>query len=259
VEPFVRRVCRMTLSHDVAGAGPAVVLLHAGVCDRGMWDAQWSALADAGYRLVRCDLRGFGRTPAPDRPHSDADDVLELLDALGLARAALVGASYGGRVALEVAARRPERVSALALLCSAWPGHESSPELAAVGARENELIAAGDIDGALTLMVDTWLGPDADASARAAVRRMQRRAYDVQLAAREFEPVGSEVDLAAVKAPCLAVSGAHDLPDFRHTAAHLPGARHLELPWSGHLPTLERPRAATALLRAFLDDHVPAG
>ena len=116
----------MTLSHDVAGDGPVLVLLHSGVCDRRMWDPQWSALLNAGYRVVRCDFRGFGQSPVADRPYSDAEDVAELLGNLGIERAALVGSSYGGQVAMEVAARWPDTVTALVLLCSALPGHAPS-------------------------------------------------------------------------------------------------------------------------------------
>jgi pimeloyl-ACP methyl ester carboxylesterase len=254
----------MTLSHDVAGDGPVLVLLHSGVCDRRMWDAQWSALIDAGYRLVRCDFRGFGRTPVADRPHSDAEDVLELLDALDVGQAVLVGASYGGRVALEIAARWPDRVSAMVLVCSGLPGHEPTGELGVLGEREDALIEAGDITGAVELMVDTWLGPDAGEAAREAVRQMQRRAYEVQLAAAdEFEPIGAEFDLAAIQAPCLALSGRHDLADFRQIAAHLPDlladVHHVELPWAGHLPSLERPSAVTDLLVGFLRERLPVG
>ncbi|MFE6775462.1 alpha/beta fold hydrolase [Streptomyces sp. NPDC057702] len=253
----------MTLSYDVAGDGPALVLLHSGVCDRRMWDAQWPALVDAGYRLVRCDLRGFGETPAADRSHSDAEDVRELLDTLDIGQAALVGSSYGGRIALEFAARWPERASALVLLCAGMPGHAASDALRAVGEREEALLAAGDVEGAVELMVETWLGPDADEGAREAVRRMQRRAFAVQLAAEEFEPISTEVDLANVRARCLALSGGHDLVDFRQIAAQLPGlvpnARHVELPWAGHFPSLERPAVVTDLLVDFLREATPAG
>ncbi len=110
------------LAYDVAGTGPAAVLLHSAVCDRLMWDPQWPVLAEAGYRAMRCDFRGFGSTPVPLGPlgplgpHNDADDVLNLADELGLGPMALVGSSYGGKVALEIAARQPARVTALALL-----------------------------------------------------------------------------------------------------------------------------------------------
>jgi 3-oxoadipate enol-lactonase len=254
----------VTLAHDVAGDGPALVLLHSTVCDRRMWDPQWPALAAAGYRVVRCDFRGFGDTPAADLPYSDADDVRDLMDALGLGQAALIGASYGGKASVEIAARWPERVTALALICAGLPGHEPSLRLRAFGRREDELLDAGDVDAAVELNVATWLGPEASEQARQQVRRMQRHAFDVQLAAAgDFELPPAEVDLAAVRAPCLALSGARDLPDFREIAASLPGrfpaARHVELPWAGHLPSLERPAEVTTLLVSFLAEWVPPG
>ncbi|MFF1799415.1 alpha/beta fold hydrolase, partial [Kitasatospora sp. NPDC058263] len=236
----------MIISHEVAGSGPAVVLLHSTVCDRRMWDGQVPALVGAGFRVVRCDLRGFGGTPVPDRPYDNARDVLDLLDELGIERAALVGASGGGRVALALAARWPDRVTALALLCTALAGQEPSAELRAFGEREDALIEAGDIAGATELNVRTWLGPEAGEAVREQVRRMQRHAFDVQLAAEEdFPQIRVETDPAAVTAPTLLVTGAHDFADFGRIADRLAeriaGARHLDLPWAGHLPALERP------------------
>lgn len=254
----------MTLAHDVAGAGPPLVLLHSAVCDRRMWDPQWAVLAEAGYQVIRCDLRGFGESPMADRPYNDADDVVDLLGALGIGRAALVGSSYGGQVALEVAARRPGMVAALALLCSASPEHTPSDALRSFGRREDELLAAGDIDGAVELNLVTSLGPEADDAVRERVRKMQRHAFDVQLAAEEeFAPVEAVVDLSLIEAPCLAVSGGLDRPDFGEIAAglaeRLAGARHHELPWAGHLPSLERPGEVTDLLTGFLSETYPAG
>ncbi|MFG3346722.1 alpha/beta fold hydrolase [Streptomyces sp. NPDC048018] len=250
----------MTLAHDVAGDGPStVLLLHSGVCDRRMWDAQFDALAAAGHRVVRCDLRGFGDSPV-DRPHVHADDVAALLDRLGAERAAVVGSSFGGEVALEFAARHPGRAARLALLCAAAPGHEAGPELRAFFGRENALLAAGDLPGAVGLNVDFWLGPDAGAEARELVRRMQARAFELQLAApEEYAPRSADVtdaDLAAIDVPVLAVTGAHDVPDFRAVATRLagllPDARHVELDWAGHLPALERPEETARLVGDFL-------
>ncbi|MFE5510167.1 alpha/beta fold hydrolase [Streptomyces sp. NPDC056529] len=250
----------MILSHDLAGTGPStVVLLHSGVCDRRMWDAQFAALAGAGHRVVRCDLRGYGETPI-DAPHTHAEDVRELLDRLGADRAVVVGSSFGGEVALEFAARHPGRVAALALLCSGMPGMEPSEELRAWGGRERELLIAGDVDAAVELNVDTWLGPDADEEARALVREMQRHVFDVQLPVPdEHAPVDPEVtgdELARIQAPALVVAGAHDLPDFRAVADELarllPAARRLDLDWAGHLPALERPEETARLLVDFL-------
>ncbi|MFC8447773.1 alpha/beta fold hydrolase [Kitasatospora sp. NPDC057223] len=254
----------MIISHDVTGTGPAVVLLHSTVCDRRMWDPQLPALAAAGHRVVRCDLRGFGRTPVPDGPYNNAEDVLDLLDHLGVGQAALIASSGGGRVALEIAARRPERLTALALLCTALAGHQPSSGLSAFGDREDALLEAGDVAGATDLNVAAWLGPEADDATREKVREMQRNAFDVQLAAvEEFAQIRYDTDLSAVTARTLLVSGSHDFADFRQIAAHLsdrlPDARHLELPWAGHLPNLERPDAVNPILLGFLRETLTAG
>ncbi|MFF7503859.1 alpha/beta fold hydrolase [Streptomyces lavendulae] len=267
----------MTLSHDAAGSGPALVLLHSGVCDRRMWDPQWEALQAAGYRVVRADLRGFGETPAETGDYDPVGDVWELLDSLGIERAALVGASYGGKLALAAAARHPERVTALALLASGLPGRAPSAELRAWGAREDALLEADDLEGAVALNVETWLGPDATPGTRAAVADMQRHAFRIQLAAEaaaetaapsvpaaneaeaaaeQIPPTAPTFDLSGIAAPALAITGAHDFADYREIAVALadllPNARHLDLDWAGHLPSLERPEEVTALLLDFL-------
>jgi 3-oxoadipate enol-lactonase len=247
----------MTLAHDVAGDGPAVVLLHSTVVDRRMWDAQVSALTAAGRRAIRCDFRGFGETPLPDLPFNDADDVFDILDGLEVDEFALVGASGGGQVAQEMAARQPGRVTALMLLCTAMAGHERGPALRAFGEREDALLTAGDVDGAVELNVETWLGPETNDQTRAAVRVMQRRVFDIQLAvAEEPEPIEYEFDLSAITARTLLVTGAHDFPDFRQIAdtlaATVPDAARLDLDWAGHLPSLERPDLINPIILDFL-------
>ncbi|MFF1411767.1 alpha/beta fold hydrolase [Streptomyces sp. NPDC058289] len=256
----------MIISHDVDGPvdAPAVVLLHSSVCDRRMWEPQWQPLLAAGFRVVRADFRTCGDSPAAEAPYSDHGDVRELLDHLGIRRAAFVGSSYGGRVALTLAALRPELVSALALLCPARPAQRRGPALLAFNAAEAALLDAGDLEGAADLNARQWLGPDADEAAHALVRAMQlgnlRGAPaadgDHELPEPAFEP-------AAIAAPVLAVGGAHDIPDFREVPAELsslvPGAVHVELPWAGHLPSLERPEEMTRLLLPFLSEAVLQG
>jgi 3-oxoadipate enol-lactonase len=250
----------MTLAHDIAGTGEPVVLLHSTVCDRRMWDPQWQPLQDAGLRPVRCDFRGFGDSPVPAGPGNEAEDVVALLDALGLDSWALVGASHGGRVALEIAARWPERVTRLALVCAAMPDMEPSERLRRVWEREEAFIEAGDVDGAVEVNVEAFVGPEASPATRELVRVMQRHAFDVQLAADvEYPPTDVPFHLEDITAPTLIVSGDKDLPDFPHVAERLartlPRARRVGLPWAGHLPTLERPDELTPLLTGFLTDR----
>ncbi|WP_316042207.1 alpha/beta hydrolase [Nocardiopsis sp. CNR-923] len=114
-----------TLGYDEAGEGPPVVLVHAAVAGRAMWDHQFTALS-ARFRVVRYDRRGYGDSDDAEGPVAHHEDLLALMDALDIERAALVGASMGGGHAVDAALVAPERVSALALVCAgmtgrAWP------------------------------------------------------------------------------------------------------------------------------------------
>ena len=102
-----------------------------------------------------------------------------------------------------------------------------------------------------------WLGPEADQETHAAVRMMQRHVFDVQWGVDEDpEQRTYEYDLAAVTARTLLVTGAHDLPDFGRIADDLAsviaGAKRVELPWAGHLPSMERPDLLNPLMLEFL-------
>ena len=276
----------MTLAHDVAGdpGAPAVLLVHAGVADRRMWDAVVPALART-FRVIRPDLRGFGDSPLPvgdgptadgepTRRYTNAGDLAALLDELGVADVAVVGSSFGGKVALELTTAHPGKVRELVLLCPAAPGVPDTDTSDAFDAEEGRLLEAGDVEGAVRLNVTTWLGPDADDAARDALATMQRRAFEVQLAADaaasaagapEPGPDGVEVDLAGIHVPTFVVEGAHDMDLLRacarHVADEVPGAELSVLDWAGHLPVLERPGAVQALLLDVLRDdptvHAP--
>src|SRR2546423_163807 len=101
------------LPFDEAGAGPAVVLLHAGIADRSMWSEHLDPLAAAGLRVLAFDLPGFGDAPVAPGPQAPWNDVLGALNELGIGEAALVGNSFGAAVALRVAVTAPDRVREL--------------------------------------------------------------------------------------------------------------------------------------------------
>jgi pimeloyl-ACP methyl ester carboxylesterase len=247
------------LPHDEAGSGPAVVLLHAGIADRSMWDLQ--PLAQAGFRAIAVDLPGFGEAPEEDRPQAPWNDVLATLDGLGVERAAVVGDSFGAAVALRVAVVAPERVSALALISMRVPGAEPSERLAAAWQAEEAAVERGDIDGAVAAVVDAWTLPDAPEELRARVGAMQRRALELQLAAGEVESAPDPLDedpewAARVTMPVLVATGEHDMPDCLEAVevlgAQLAHARTAILPGAGHLAPLETPETFHELLLGFL-------
>jgi 3-oxoadipate enol-lactonase len=222
-----------------------------------MWEPQWRRFTER-FRTIRCDLRGFGESPLPLEAFNHAEDVLRLLEALGIDRASIVGASFGGQVALELSATWPRRVERLILLSAGWEGVDPDPELRSFADEEDRLLDQDDVDGAVELNVRTWLGADASDASRSLVRRMQRRAFEIQLEAGDDAAVEHrDVDPDAVEATTLMVSGSRDFTHFRQVAATLADriatAEHLELEWAGHLPSLERPELVTDLLTEHLN------
>jgi pimeloyl-ACP methyl ester carboxylesterase len=251
---------------DIAGRGPGIVLVHAGIADARMWDPQWELLA-RDHRVLRLDLGGFGRATLEPGPLCHAADVLATMDRADMPTATIVGASMGGAVSIDLAVAHPERVDALVLVGSALAGRTWSDDLRAAWDAEWEALEAGDLDGATTQAVRFWVdGPNrpegsAPADVRALVTQMQRTAYELQL------PLDGLVDetelapdahqrLAELTMPALVVDGAEDVADFRAIArdlvAALPDARAATIADAAHLPSLERPEEFDDVLLAFL-------
>jgi pimeloyl-ACP methyl ester carboxylesterase len=248
------------LSHEVAGSGPTVVFLHPGIADGRVWDPQWESFAGR-YRVVRCDLPGFGRTPLPDGPVRPAAEVAALLDALSISAAVLVGCSLGGRIALELAVARPRLVRALVLVGAGLPGWDWSERVRAYGAAEDRAVARGDLDAATELGLQMWLAPGVDPAVRAAVGEMLRRSLELQApaweTATEEQLVPDVADrLGEVAAPTLVLAGEEDVEDVHRLAALLagsiPGAVSATIPGAAHVPNVERPAAFDAVVLDFL-------
>jgi pimeloyl-ACP methyl ester carboxylesterase len=259
----------MDVYYQEAGAGPAVVLLHAGICDSRMWEPQWDTFPRA-HRTIRYDQRGYGRSPLPPGSWSDARDLIGLLEALGIQRAALVGVSRGGRIALEVAVARPDLVGALVLVGAGLPGHDwSEPErLEAFVAEEDAAVGRGDLDAATEANLRLWVdGPgrspaDVDPSVRRLVGVMQRRALELQ--APVWDVLEDRIELLVpdlaerlgqVRAPTLVLAGDQDLADIRAIAERLAlqirDARLAIVAGAAHLPSLERPAEFDDLVLGF--------
>jgi pimeloyl-ACP methyl ester carboxylesterase len=245
---------------DETGEGPAVVLLHAGIADRRMWREHLGWLAESGWRAIAPDLPGFGEhVPSPESP-APWQYVLAVMDELGVERAALVGCSFGGAVALRVAVVAPERVRALGIFSSPAPGLEPSPRLHAVWTAEEEAMERGDIDAAVETVLDAWLAPDAPVTLRERVALMQRRAFELEEHGRPDEPadpIGEAPErLREIAVPTLVAAGEADMPDFAWSARSLsdaiPGARHAVIPGAGHLAPLEAPEPFRGLLGELL-------
>jgi 3-oxoadipate enol-lactonase len=235
-----------------------VVLVHAGICDRRMWNPQISALS-AGRRIVRLDLRGYGssdRKPASTLSHHL--EVAALLDELEIEGAHLVGVSMSAGVIAEVALARPDLVGSLLLVApSGSLRTEVTADIEAFWEAEEEALAEEDLDAAVEVNLETWVdgpGQPSDrvpAAVRAFVGQMQMKAFEnvdgwdeEDLDDRGLEPP-IQKRVAEIGVPTRILVGELDVAAVGQTAARLaqeiPRATLVRWPDVAHLPSLERP------------------
>ncbi len=245
------------------GAGPPIVLLHAGVADHRAWDAVVSPLVAAGYRTIAYDARGVGGSTTEDVEFSHRADLIAVLDALGVERAALVGNSRGGQTAFDTAIESPTRVVAVVGVGAGIGGFdgESSPDELEIFAAYRRIESAEPLDAdALTdYEVSIWLdgpgqSPDrVDRAIRQAFRAMARPLNERTPAGREvsLQPPAND-RLAELGCPVLDIAGSLDFSEVAQAARRLEAealdARALIWPDVAHMIGMEAPeRLATAI------------
>jgi 3-oxoadipate enol-lactonase len=252
-----------SLSVDVVGAGPDVVLLHAGISDSRMWAGTVDALSDS-YRVISYDQRGFGRSqPAPSVTFSPMDDVLAVLDHLAADRFSVVGCSMGGTLAVDLAVRYPNRVQALVPVAAGVSGLPDSD--GALEPRYGQLEAAmmsGDLERFGQIALDIWAPVAVNHPSDGRIRAQLLENLPGMIAWFVLSKPGSPAypHLGEITAPTLVVVGDQDTADCLracHTiAAQVSNAQIEVLPGVDHnLPERAGSRF-TSLLRQFLDSTV---
>lgn len=250
-----------------AATGVPLVFLHAGVADRRMWRAQLAAFAPA-HPVLAWDRRGFGGTRvARPETYAQVDDLWAVMDAVGFGRAVLVGCSQGGRIALDAALARPDRLAALALIAPAASG---APEPEAFPPALQPLVdayeaadAAGDAAALNAIEARVWLdGALGDADrVQGESRSLFLDMNGIALAAGEVgtasEPPSAWDRLETLRLPVLLAWGTLDFPHLQARCAamaeRIPGAERCVFEGMGHLPSLEAPDGFNAMLRRWLD------
>jgi 3-oxoadipate enol-lactonase len=248
------------LFYEIAGEGAPVVLVHGFTLDRRMWDDQFEALT-ARHRVLRYDLRGFGASSVPDGPYRHVDDLAALLHLFGIARAAIVGLSLGGMIAVDFALAYPEMVSVLVPVDSVLGGYRWSKEWDAEVTPIWQAGRAGDIATSKAL----WLAHGLFTPARRdpiVGARLERIVADYsgwhwlhQDFAQGIGPPAAE-QFDRIAAPTLVVVGEQDIPDCLamadRLAREIPGARKAVLPDVGHMANMEAPEQFNEILLSFL-------
>src|SRR5262245_16429694 len=195
---------------EEAGEGPAVVLIHGGLGDLRLWEPEVPALAER-FRVVRYDLRFWGRSESPGVEFSSIDDLIGVLDAVGIERAAVAGLSLGGALALDAVLAHPDRFWALVHVAGGVSGMDVNPYTP-----EQEAVFEGDD-------LEAMLAADMAVWAPLGVTDLYRDLWRVTPDARGI-PDGAEPRprpdprLEDVAVPTLVVVAEHDPPGLKAVA-----------------------------------------
>jgi pimeloyl-ACP methyl ester carboxylesterase len=249
------------LSYESSGEGPAVVLLHGSALSRSIWRGLGYLKALDGFRTLRLDLRGHGRSGKPHDPEAYAmplvvEDVLAVLDAEGIERAHIVGYSFGSRVAFALAAEKPERVASLVTLGGTYQSQQGQVE---------KVFFPGYLEairsGGMSAFADGFAaaGNSLDPVTRAAFLANDPEALAAYFEATEAGEGIPEQVLTRMTVPALLLAGTLDLP--RHEQSHraaalMPHGRFVELPGRTHASTLFPSGPVLDELVPFLRAHV---
>jgi pimeloyl-ACP methyl ester carboxylesterase len=253
----------ITMAYDDSGSGPAVLLIHGFPLCRRMWHPQIRAVTEAGFRVITPDLRGFGESDAPDGPYSMelfADDMVALLDHLGIDRAVIGGMSMGGYVLFNLLERyRPRLNGACFIVTRANADDEAGKERRLALARdvlkfgpqvvaepfERLLFAENSLIERPKLVAEVyrWMAANDSRGLAGGLLAMRERKDYTRLLTGFAIPalaIGAEVDKAAP-------------PEYvRLIASGIPGCRVSIIPEAGHMVNLENPGAFNAALLEFL-------
>lgn len=254
------------LHYRIAGDGPPLLLLHAGICDSRMWDEQVDEFART-HRVVAPDLRGFGLSKMVAGAYAHRHDVRGLMDHLGLSSAILVGVSMSGRTAVDVALEDSDRVDALILVAAALSGYQfEDPGTIAAWEATDSAMAAGRQDEAAEIEIKTWVaGPRReshriDPMLRRHVHEMLIQSYATPADLGHEQPLDPPAigRLHELRMPTLIIVGDEDVPDILsiadRLAAGIPRAQKIIMTGTAHLPNMEQPALFNRIVREFLGD-----
>ena len=250
----------VALHHVESGRGDPVVLVHAIGCDHRMWDSLAAALSP-DFRVVRVDVRGHGASPVPEGEYSLdglADDVLAVLDELGIDKAHWVGLSMGGMIGQAFALGHSQRLGRLILANTTSDYGADGPkmwEARMKAVREGGMAAIAD------LVMQRYFSDEFRARHPEVVARVKERVLTTPAkgylaccaAIRDLDFTGQ---LGSIRAPTLAIAGGKDAgtpPSMsEEIVKRIPGAQLAVLPEAAHLSAVEAPEAFNALVRDWL-------
>ncbi len=257
--------------YEIAGEGQPFVMIHAGVADSRQWNNEFAYFAER-FRVLRYDLRGYGKSEPVDGEFSHLQDLTALLDALHLNHPhILMGCSMGGGLAMDFALTQPAKVKALIMVDSGPTGLElETPGPDELFEEAEKAYSAGDLDRVAELETQIWF----DGMGRTPEQvdqGMRQLAYEMNRTALSHDAKGlgkrmSDTEVPAVErlskltTPVLVIVGDQDIPYMLAAADHLveklPSAQKVIIADAAHLPNMDQPGEFQQILTKFLDDVI---
>ena len=258
------------LHYETAGHGQPLVMIHAGVADSRQWNNEFHAFASR-HRVVRYDMRGYGRSEPVDGEFSHLGDLIALLDHLDVARPIIaMGCSMGGGIAMDYSLERPADVAALIMVGSGPSGLALDVPMPAKFAEAEAAHTAGDLD--LVCEIETQIWFDGIGRAPDEVdQSMRRLAYAMNHIALTHQKKGlgkrmpdasvpAASRLGEVRLPVLAIVGEFDIPYIRaagqHVADNLADATRMDIADAAHLPNMDHPEEFQRIVAHFIETRV---
>ncbi|MER6914267.1 alpha/beta hydrolase [Streptomyces sp. NPDC000594] len=237
-------------AEDTGGDGTPLVLLHPGVGDSRIWDRVVERLTP-DHRVIRYDVRGYGRSPAPTTSYTLLTDLVTVLDHFGLGRVPLVGCSMGGAASLALAVTAPERVGSLVLVTPGVGGYPW-PDEPEVDEEYEQLVDRVDVQGLTAFGLREWARSGQDTEAR----EQMRSAANAWITEAEYEGEDPPVfdRLGEITVPAVVMIGEVDRPTMvecnERIAESVPGCRTVRMPGVDHLAPLRVPDLIAETIRS---------
>ena len=258
------------LHYEVAGEGPVVTFIHPGLWDMRTWDREFRTFADAGYRVLRYDVRGYGRSsrPEPGARYSHVRDLEALLAAEEVTQTAIVGCSMGGGIELDYALVHPEQVWAMVLVASALGGFEPTEEEEEWWAQREApieaAIEAGDLERAQDLRLQIWAPLGSEDESGAKIRQIAfDNIHEIEMdesAQEQLDPPAAH-RLEEIDLPTLILEAEHDPPHMRRvadlTARGIMGSRKVVVEGADHVVNVRQPERFEELVLGYLAKAAP--
>jgi pimeloyl-ACP methyl ester carboxylesterase len=253
------------LYYEVMGEGYTIVLIHGGKLDGRMWADQFREFAKH-YKVVRYDVRGYGKSEMPQKPYSDVEDLCSLSKFLNVDKACLVGLSMGGKIAIDFALQHPEMADVLIPVAPDLSGFNWSDDKIMQGyqailetARDQEESKAVEMWLRFPLFAPAMENPAVAPRIRKIVQENSHVFLLNPLLRRPLKPPAIQ-RLSEIRIPTLIIVGDRDVSDIKAITdtleANITGAKKMVIFGAGHLVNMEKPEGFNQIVLDFLSQQV---